>query len=174
MTVKPELMNLLHNRPDPMFAFKWVLKLDYLPFGLPSHYLESVDLPFNNIQVGETIYGGGKYNLFPGAHNISSLNLVFYEDQKGTATKWIELWKSKIKNFRTGAYGLPGDGSLSSDGYKQQIDVQMVNTKNERIMDIQMFGLWPEATSNWSLGYSEDGRLTVSQSFAVDDQIIVF
>lgn len=164
----------LHRRTDPALSFKWACKDDTLPFGLPSNFLESVDLPFNNIKVGETIYGGGGYSLFPGSHSISNVNLVLYEDQKCTTTQWIQLWKSKIKNFKTGSYYLPGDGSPGSSGYKQAFTVQLLNTANSPILSAEFQGAWPENTSNWSLNYTDDGRLTVSQTFAVDDLVISF
>lgn len=169
-----ELMELFHHRADPMFGFKWEAKLQELPFGLPSHFLESVDLPFNNIKIGETIYGGGKYFNYPGSHSIGTVNLVLYEDQEATATKWITLWKSKIKDMKTGIYKLPGDGTSGSAGYKQPFTVTMLDTRNKRIMDVKLIGMWPESTSNWSLNYTDDGRLTVSQSFSIDDQELIF
>ncbi len=170
----PKLSEIINSHADPMLSFKWAAKSHTLPFGLHSTFLESVDLPFNNIGVGETIYTGGGYDVYPGSHTISSVNLVFYEDQLGTCLKWIELWKSKVKNFRNGIYNLPGDGGLNSGGYKQQIDLQMLNTRDERILDVSLIGLWPEATSNWSLNYTDNGRLTISQAFSIDDQIITY
>jgi hypothetical protein len=165
---------MLHNRADPMLSSKWACKDATLPFGLPSDFLESVDLPFNNVKIGETVYGGSGYSMFPGSHSISNVNLVLYEDQKATTMKWIQLWKSKIKDFKTGYYFLPGDGSSASTGFKQSMTVQMMDTKHNRLIDFELVGIWPENTSNWSLNYTDDGRMTVSQSFSIDDIIIKF
>lgn len=173
MAAIPQLHALL-QRPDPLMQSKWACVEPTLPLGLPAHYLESVDLPWNNIKIGETIYGGGGYTNFPGSHSIGSVNLVLYEDQKATTTQWINAWKAAVQDFDSGFYNLPGDGSVNSTGFKKGFNVQLLNTMNEPVMTAKMTGLWPENTSNWTLSYSEDGRLTVSQSFSIDDLHITF
>lgn len=164
----------LMQRPDPLLSFKWACKNPTLPFGLPAIYLESVDVPWNNIKIGETIYGGGGYSNVAGSHSIGSVNLVLYEDQKMTTLQWVLAWKAKIKDFETGIYGLPGDGSEASTGYKQALPVQMLDTANTPLCTFLFTGIWPENTNNWTLSYTEDGRITVSQSFSVDDMFITF
>lgn len=157
-------------RPDPLLSFKWVCSDSSLPFGLPSHYLESVDLNFENIQVAEGAYGGATNTYYPGMSDISSINMTFYEDQEASAMQWIWEWKNRIKNFRTGFYKMPG----GPDGYKKNMHVSLLDSKNNEIMIVELIGLWPEATSSWSLNYTDAGRLVVSQAFSIDDQHLQF
>lgn len=157
----------LKERNDPLLSFKWLCPDETLPFGLPSDFLESVDLPWNNIKTESGFYVNGSYLYYPGAHDIESFSMVFYEDDKVTCTKWIQQWKAAIKSFDTGLYNLPKD-------YKKDMKVQLMDSKNNPIMTVELIGIWPEATSPWSLNYTDNGRLTVSQSFSIDDQIITF
>ena len=167
MAIKTELAQLLHGvRPDPLLSFKWVCLDDTLPFGLPCHYLEAVELPWENIQVGNGVFVGGSMTYYPGTSDVSGLNLTLYEDQKGTTTEWILNWKARIKNFKTGIYGLP----YGKNGYKRQMKVALLDTKNQPVIVATLGGIWPEATSAWSLNYTDAGRLVVSQAFSIDIQ----
>lgn len=153
----------LDQRPDPLFDFKWLS--DVIPLGLPPDYLESIDIPFMNITVGDAVYAGASFTYYPGTHNVSAFSATFYEDSLCTTLKWILAWKAKIKNFETGVYELP-------TVYKQDWTVKLLNTKNIPVMNIKLIGVWPSDTSNYSLNYTSNGRLTISQSFSIDNQII--
>lgn len=169
MAINTQLSQLLEaNRPDPLLSFKWVCSDNTLPFGLPCHYLEAVELPFENIQVGNGVYVAGSMTYYPGTSDVSGLNMTFYEDQEGNAMAWLLAWKKRIKNFDTGIYGLP----YGPDGYKQEMKVTMLDTKNKEVMTVTLQGIWPEATSAWSLNYTDAGRLVISQAFSIDTQRI--
>lgn len=157
----------LQSRPDPQLNFKWVAEQSKLPFGLPSTYLEGIDISFNNIKVQEAIYGGSGYSYYPGTHDISAFSIQLYEDHEGNALRWILYWKSKIKSFKTGAYGLPG-------AYKQPLSILLLDTKNNPVTRIKLTGVWPSETSNYQLNYTDSGRIIVSQSMSVDSQEISF
>ena len=148
------------NRPDPLLDFKWYSAV--IPLGLRSDYLESVDIPFNNIGLGENVYGGGGFTAFPTSHTISSFNATFYEDSLGTTLKWILSWKALVKDFKTGFYGLPSV-------YKRNWAISILNTMNEPVIDAVLKGCWPTSTSNFALNYTSNGRLIVTQEFAIDD-----
>jgi hypothetical protein len=156
----------LLKRSDPLLSFKWVCPED-LPFGLPGNFVEGVDLPWRNIRIGEGVYQGSKYDFFPGPHDISSFQMTFYEDDKASCVKWIDGWKNEVKNFETGLYRLPSH-------YKKDIKVQLLDSQNNPIMTVTLIRCWPAETGNWSLNYTDNGRLTVSQTFSVDDQKIEF
>lgn len=154
------------NLPDPQLQTKWVAKS--LPFDLPPEYMESIDLPFNNITVSEGVYVGGKFLYFPGTHTISSFSASFYEDRKGTALKWIQDWKNRVKNLQTGAYGLP-------KAYKRDIVVSMLDQKNNVSMNVRLKDCFPTDTSPMTLNYTDGtGRIVHQQNFSVDDQEITF
>ncbi len=153
----------LLKRPDPLLSFRWGCTSEYLPFGLPSVYMESIDLPFLNIAVQEGRFAGGSYNYYPGFHNISQFNIVLYEDVQGTALNWVKQWKSRVKNFSTGAYFLPVN-------YKRDIEVGFFNPKGVIIKKFKLLGVWPAETGNQTLNYTESGRITVTQTFSVDSQ----
>ena len=149
------------TRPDPLLSFKWVSQL--LPFELPSHYLEGIDLPFNNVAVHEGVYSASGYTYYPGSHNVASFNATFYMDSEGTSLKWLMAWKAKVKSFETGVYELPVK-------YKQSWKVQLLDTTNKVIIQSELVGVWPSDTSAFSLNYTDNGRLTLQQAFSIDDQ----
>jgi hypothetical protein len=145
--------------------FKWVSNV--IPFDLPSNYLESVDLTFNNIKVGEGIYGGSGFSYYPGAHDVASFSATFYEDDRCTALKWVEGWKAKIKNFSTGAYEMPSN-------YKRTWTITLLNTKNEPVLNAKLEGVWPSNTGNFALNYTSNGRLVLTQEFSKDNMVLEF
>ncbi len=149
------------NMPDPMLQFKWVAKS--LPFELPPEYMEGVDIPFNNTSISEGVYVGGKYMYFPGTTSISSFTAAFYEDRNGRALKWLELWKSKVRNTSTGARGLPKD-------YKRDIVVTQLDSKNNSIITYRLKNCWPADTAALTLNYTDgSARIIHQQTFSVDD-----
>lgn len=166
LVMKTQVSKLL-RRPDPLLSFKWLCPDQTLPFGLPSDYLESIDLSWRNVKVESGVYVGSGYDYYPGAHDISGFTMVLYEDQECNTMKWIEFWKTQIKDMSTGLYQLPTK-------YKKDMKVELMNSKNQPVMTVELIGIWPEATSNWSLNYTDNGRLTVSQAFSIDDQKITF
>jgi len=155
----------LMNRPDPILSFKWVSPV--LPFDLPSDYLESIDLPFNNVAVNDAHYNGSGFTYFPGTHNVAAFNASFYMDSEARSLKWILAWKSRIKNFDTGAYSMPKD-------YKSSWKVQLLDTKNAQIAVWNLAGVWPADTSPFSMNYTDNGRLVLTQSFSIDNIVISY
>lgn len=156
----------LYNLPDPLLAFRWVCT--YLPFDLPPHYMEAIDLPVNNIAAGEQVYAGGKFFKFPGTHSLGSFTSTIYEDRNGRGLKWIEEWKSKVKNFKTGSYGLP-------KAYKQAIVVSLLDNKNNKVITARILGVWPTDTNPMSLNYTDGtARIAHQQTFEADDVELTF
>lgn len=152
-------------RPDPLLNWQWICLDGTLPFDHPNEYLESIDLPFNNIR-SESVYVGSGYTCYPQAHEVEAFTAVFYEDCYAATTTWLQDWKSKIKNFSTGVYGLPKD-------YKKTMTVALLTTKGEPALQYRLIGIWPTITSSLSLNYNESGRIILSQTFSVDDVEIV-
>jgi hypothetical protein len=96
--------------------------------------------------------------------------MTFYEDQQASTSQWIWEWKNKVKDFETGFYNMP----YGPDGYKKSMKVALLDNRNQEIMVVELIGLWPEATSSWSLNYTDAGRLVVSQAFSIDHQKLEF
>lgn len=168
MAINTQIQQIMEtSRPDPLLSFKWVCPDSALPFGLPCHYLEAVELPFENV-TSSGHYEGGSNSYYPGISDLNGFNMTFYEDQKGNALKWLLAWKNRIKNFDTGIYKLP----YGSDGYKQKMNISLLDTKNNEVITVEVQGIWPEATSAWSLNYNDAGRLVLSQAFSIDHQVI--
>lgn len=168
----------LTQRNDPLPDFKWVISPSsaIIPNGglpdingvsLPLTYVESIDLPFRNINIVGGVYAGGTYSYYAGSHDISSITINFYEDVKASALKYITQWKNLIKNFSTGIYSLPSV-------YKKDLMVQLLDFKNSPVITARLIGIWPADTSALNLNYTTNGNVVYSQVFSVDDQEIKF
>jgi len=155
----------LARRSDPMLDSRWAC--DAIPFNLPANFLESVDIPFNNIGAAENLYGASGYTCYPSTHTIGSVTMTFYEDELATALAWIHKWKAAVKDFGTGVYNLP-------DTYKREMTVVLMNGRNVDVLKAKLIGLWPAATSSYSLKYSDAGRLVLTQEFMIDDLELTF
>ncbi len=159
-TTQTDLAKLTKGRSDPLLNFKWVTE-EFL-FGLPGSYLESVDLPFNNLSVRQGIYNGGSFTYYPGTNNISSVSMTFYEDSEGSTVQWLEGWKAKVFDSKTGLRKLPSN-------YKRVVQVHLLDTEGEKVITAVLEGLFPDATQNIQLSYNESGRITISQTFSCDN-----
>lgn len=165
----------LLSLPDPLLSFKWVCLL--LPFQditrMRPEYVEAVDLPFNNIGVAQGVFSAGGFTMYPTSHTVSTLAVTFYEDRFGTAGAYLQYWKSLVKNFETGEYGLPHSGistSTSKPGYKQDILVALLDQKNEIVVRARVKDVFPSDTNALSLNYTDGtSRITMQQTFSVDD-----
>lgn len=168
-------------RPDPILEFRWVVSGD-IPFATGTFtdpydggtynyaidytYIETVNLPFNNV-ASQDVFCGSGYTVFPGNHKIGGFSLNVYADIAGNSMKWLQAWKSKVKNFETGTYGLPKD-------YKRNLQVQLLDNKGNVIITYTLIRAWPEATQDLNLTNDGQGRLVYAQSFALDDAKISF
>lgn len=149
---------------EPLLGFKWVCTS--LPYGLPVTYVESVQVSFVNFNIKDGLFAAATYSYFPGFTDIDSFTITFHESISAKATKWILYWKSRIKNFETGAYYLPSN-------YKEDIKLSLLNNRNESVIDITMVDVWPATNDQWDLNYTDPAaRMQVSCTFSVDDQVI--
>lgn len=158
---------------NPQLSFMWVCKS--LPFGMDPTYVESVDLPFCNIDASDGWHGAGTFTYYPGFSNISDFSLTLYEDSAATSSKFIKFWKNQIKvlypssseGASYGAYFLPSN-------YKRDISFELQATDGSVIQTITLVGVWPTSTGNLSLDYSSSDRVKFTQTFKCDDQTIEF
>jgi len=174
---KTSIDHLLNrSQPDkhPLFTFKWVC--DSLPFGLDPSYVESLDLPFANIDQQQGWHGASTFSYYPDFSTISTFSLTFYEDSSASTMQWIVRWKNSIKvlypasssdSGTYGAYYLPKN-------YKRNMVFTMLATDNSPVMQITLINVWPTDTGNLSLDYSQSDRVKITQTFSCDDQTIKF
>ena len=150
---------------EPLLGFKWVCTS--LPYGMPVQYVESIQLPFVNLSVKDGLFAAGTYSYFPGFSDIDQFTMTFHESISGLATRWILYWKSRIKDFDTGAYYLPAN-------YKEDITFSLLDNRNNSVMDITLVDVWPATVDPFDLNYTDpSARIQVSATFSVDDQKIV-
>ena len=152
------------SRPDPLLVWRWCV--DTVPFGeefgIGPNYVETFEIPFNNIKA-EGVFCAGGYNYFPGFHDVSAFNVTFYGDSEGNALNYIMGWKSKVKNFDTGIYALPGE-------YKRDWQVRLLDPAGNTVLTVLLEGCWPADTGQVSLNYDDGGaRISFNQNFSVDN-----
>lgn len=150
----------LISRSDPLLNFLWVCQK--LPFNMDENYVESISLPFPNIDVGDPLFAGGTFFHFPSFSRVDTVSMTMYEDRKMTTTKWITAWKSKIRNTSKGWYNLPSV-------YKRDIPVVMFDDDLSPIFKAVLIGCWPTQTSNIDLNYADSQRVIVNVTLSVDN-----
>lgn len=159
----------LENRKgdkEPLLSFKWVCT--ELPFGHNRLYVESVDLPFPNINIKQGLFGAGTFTYYPGFEEISAFDMQFYEDSRIRTLKWLKDWKERIRDPRNGAFYLPPN-------YKYDIKFRLMDTTGQEIAEAICKNCWPTTKGNWSLNYTGGGEaLKVHQNFATDGLVLNF
>lgn len=162
MPADTQLGKLL-RRPDPLQSWRWVAKT--VPFGdlfgVGPEYVESIEIPFNNVKSDGVFFGGG-YNYFPGFHDVSAFNVTFYGDSEGRTLKYLMYWKQRVKSFDTGLYNLPFE-------YKRTWNVLLLDPAGETVIEVELSGCWPADTGQLSLNYEGSERLTFNQNFSIDN-----
>ena len=163
MTLGIELREGL-TRPDPLLTFRWVAR--DVPFGeqfgVTPAYIETFELPFNNVKADGVFMGGG-YQYFPMFHDISAFGVTFYGDSQNRVIRYLNHWKSRVKNFKTGIYQLPGY-------YKRRWLVSLLDPAGNEVATAELSGCWPADTGQISLDYNDgSGRILLNQNFSVDD-----
>lgn len=149
-------------RRDPLTTEKWVVANGYqLPFGLPSIYVEGIDLPFLNYSVSQSILTGGINRHYAGLAEVSSFSMILYEDSSGTTVKWLDRWKSNIADPATQLHKVPRE-------YKRDIPVELHAQDGSVALRRTLIGIWPVDTGSVSLGAVGE-RLIISQPFSIDN-----
>ena len=156
-------LQTVFKRSDPLLSFRW--KVQDVPFGqkygIGPEYVETFEIPFNNVKA-ENVFRGGGFVYFPGFHDVSAFNVTFYGDCDGQVLAWLMHWKSRVKNFNNGIYSLPGN-------YKMPWTVDLLDPAGGVAITIVLEGRWPADTANISLDSDSSTRLTFNQDFSVDN-----
>lgn len=144
---------------DPMLNFKWIC--ESLPFEHDPTYVESIGLPFPEIQQKEGLFGAGTYTYYPGFETISAFDVTFYEDSELNTALWLNAWRERIRRPEDGAYYLPPN-------YKRDIDLLLLNTENKTIGRAKLVNVWPTTISQWELSYDSGERIQTQANFSCD------
>ena len=158
-------IGLLSKRPDPLLSTHWYIKV--MPksanaFQVDHTYVETIDLPFNEIKSGAHFSGGG-YTYFPEFHDVSAFSVNFYADSEGRVLKWLIDWRSRVKDFDSGLYRMPSE-------YKESITVALITATMKVVATVELMGIWPASLSNFDLGNADPAKLSLSATFSVDSQ----
>lgn len=160
---------------SPLLTFKWVCSS--LPFGFDPTYVESLDLPFCNVDVSQGWHGAGSFTYYPEFSNISSFSLTLYEDSSMSTLQWLTFWKNQIKvlyptsaengSGKAGAYFLPRY-------YKRNMEFKLLATDNSEVLKVTLINVFPTDTGNLSMDYTQSDRVKLTQTFSCDDQSLDF
>lgn len=144
---------------SPLHDWKW--HCVSLPYGADTDYVESVSLPFPSFNI-KPLFGAGTFSYYPGFEEIQAFDIQFYEDESLRTMKWLTSWKERIRDPDVGAFYLPTN-------YKQDLEFELLNNANQRIMTAVCKNAWPSTKQSWELNYtSTNGMLKVHQNFSVD------
>lgn len=147
---------------EPLMGFKWICTS--LPYGLPTTYVESIQVSWVKLNVKDGLFAAATYSYFPGFSDIDSFTMTFHEGVGTKTRQWLTGWLNRIKNFSTGTYYLPSN-------YKEDIQIALLDNKNNKVMDVTMVDVWPIVPDPIDLNYTDpSSRIQLSVSFSVDDQ----
>lgn len=159
--------------PHSQYSYRWVALLPNLVrFGFPLRVqvpptfpvplAEESTLPFLSPTRSE-IHEGSQYYGYSNDFKIGEdLRLRLYLDQYGLTLSYISAWKSMVRNKdRTFNYPM-----------EYKYDILILLTLNYQIpyVGIKLKGAFPtESSVDPSLSYEKSERLTLNQTFSVDD-----
>lgn len=144
---------------SPLWDWKW--HCTSLPYGMDTDYVESISLPFPSFNI-KPLFGAGTFSYYPGFEEVQAFDIQFYEDEALRTSKWLQMWKERIRDPDVGAFYLPTN-------YKMDMEFELLNNQNARVMTAVCKNVWPSTKSNWELNYtSTNGMLKVHQNFSTD------
>lgn len=144
---------------EPLLDLNWYCL--ELPFGGELDYVETVSLPFPSINMKPAFYGS-RFVQYPGFLEISAFDITFYEDKAVRTRKWIKDWQERIRNPKTGTYGLPSD-------YKRDMSFALTNGKDSTpILTVVCRDCWPTTPAGWDLSNNGGQALKTQVNFATD------
>ena len=145
----------------PALASRWFVLFEN-QVGPYSNVVETVEATFINTEA-KARYSQGSNNYFAETTDIEGLNIMFYEDEKFSVTKWLKDWRKQVYNPENGVYGYPDD-------YKKRIYIELFSYEENRpILTLGYKNCWPTTAGTLALSYEDpNGRLQVTQQFSVD------
>lgn len=169
-TTPNSMLVKMANRLDPLFSLDWRVTLPaFDKFGFQSSeisedtfqwYVEEVNITPRNI-AQESVFRRGSQVHYPGWIDTGSLSIVFYEDNRMNAYRYIEKWQSKIRNPQTGLYYLPSS-------YKFPILIDCLDVYGNVIGSLRALGCWPTTRQALPLQSASSDPVKLSIDFSTD------
>tara|TARA_B100001146_G_C16123006_1_gene408883 strand:+ start:516 stop:1007 length:492 start_codon:yes stop_codon:yes gene_type:complete len=149
------------NIPAPALNSRWIVLFEN-QIGPYKGIVETVEATFIRTEA-RARYSQGSNNYFPEATDIDGLNIMFYEDEEFSVTKWLKDWRRKVHDPADGTYGVAND-------YKKRVYVELFSlVSNKPVLQLCYRNCWPTTNAGLPLTYEDGtGRLQVNQQFSVD------
>lgn len=159
-----DLLAAAHSRRDPLLNINWYLDLPIIDGKkLPWENVEEATLPYMQVEQS-SVYRAGKMYHYAGHYSLGTLTLKLYEDTSGIANDYLDAWRQKVIDFRTGIYGYPVD-------YKFPITVTVMDCTHRTVFFLQYVGCFPMQTDPLSLGSTLE-RVVPGTEMSVDDVVV--
>lgn len=147
---------------EPLLGFRWTIEdfPEFFGIKIPRQYCLETSLPTATMGTMTKQMGGTQITL-PDVGEVSSFDIQFHEDQKGTTHKYLTAWNEHIQNPYSGGFYLPFT-------YKRDLWLQLQNNRGEVAIRVMLKGVWPTSLSPLSLNYNGSNVVRWSCGFAVD------
>jgi len=145
---------------EPLLKFKWVCSM--LPYGMDPLYVETINLPYNQFNKKEAVFGGAQYSQYGGFSTVNDFAITFYEDSQASTMAWINEWFKKIKDFATGGYNLPKE-------YKKHMEFYLLDTTGKDVAKVTLKNTWPISIGDLNLDWVSSERVTTQVNFTCDN-----
>ena len=133
---------------------------------MPTENLDSLSVPLGDIEPDFHFIGGRKYPL-PGFAVVKPMVFNFVETNTGQVYRFIESWKERVLS-KEGIYGYPYADSFGRGGFKQNVEVHLLNLQKEVHTKLIFESCWPSATFPTDFTYSESDKVIITQEFQAD------
>ena len=150
-------------RPDPHLSFDWSI---VLPFNSSiNNYVEEITAPAWQWSGPEAVFRGGQQMYYPERMEVGTLEIVLYEDNKFTASSYIDAWMQRIGNPNTGLLNYPAE-------YKKNITIIAQDAAQNPIATLVYFNCWPISRGQVSLQSSSSERTRITVSLSTDGMLM--
>ena len=129
-------------------------------------YVESVGLPFVNIEP-RSRYRGGSHMNFAGPSNLGACQITFFETKNFKILRHMLSWQSFITSNKSNSPTAIGCYSLPVD-YIGSITLEHFDGTGAKQLEVTM-SCWPTGVMDWTLDYHTISNLTVIANFAVNN-----
>ncbi len=147
-------------RPDPHLNIDWSIVLPN-DTGNIAAYVEEVTCPVWKWSGAESVFRGNQFLYYPEKIDTGSLSLVMYEDQKFTASAYVQSWMRRVGNPSTGLFNYPA-------AFKFPITVVALDAAQNPIATFYYYGCWPEDMGELPFQSAQTERTKITVKINVD------